>query len=233
MLLDTKHFEIVKWFQLNFPELTKDMHDCSHHYDAENLNPFHLESDIFTHTMMVYKTAELLSNDNDLVKWSTLLHDTGKPLSKEILDDKKKCRFIGHEGISAHIAVDILNKTDISIEDKIKIFKLVAMHGDLFHYIKSDGTIKDDILKVFMGEKELLANLVHQVRADSLGRFYEGDKLSNTLFTHNLPEQFAPIIDKLSNGLDTIVNNDKPELIILVGAPCSEKSSTKIGRAHV
>ena len=93
MLLDTKHFEIVKWFQLNFPELTKDMHDCSHHYDAENLNPFHLESDIFTHTMMVYKTAELLSNDNDLVKWSTLLHDTGKPLSKEILDDILKFKL--------------------------------------------------------------------------------------------------------------------------------------------
>ncbi len=227
MLLDTKHFEIVKWFQLNFPELTKDMHDCSHHYDEDNLNAYHLEGDIFTHTMMVYKTAELLSKDNDLVKWSTLLHDTGKPLSKEILDDKKKCRFIGHEGISAHIAVDILNKTDISITDKIKIFKLVAMHGDLFHHIKSDGTIKDDILKVFMGEKELLANLVHQVRADSLGRFYEDDKLSNTLFTHNLPEHFAPVIDKLSNGLDTVVNNDKPELIILVGAPCSEKSSTR------
>ena len=142
-------------------------------------------------------------------------------------EGKFRRRFIGHEGISAHIAVDILNKTDISVEDKIKIFKLVAMHGDLFHHIKSDGTIKDDILKVFMGEKELLANLVHQVRADSLGRFYEGDKLSNTLFTHNLPEQFAPVIDKLSNGLDTVVDNDKPELIILVGAPCSEKSSTR------
>lgn len=99
MLLDTKHFEIVKWFQLNFPELTKDMHDCSHHYDEDNLNAYHLEGDIFTHTMMVYKIAELLSNDNDLVKWSTLLHDIGKPRSMEIVEKHVEFDGLSDEGI--------------------------------------------------------------------------------------------------------------------------------------
>lgn len=97
--LETPREVLVSWFQTEFKDLVKSMKNCSHHYDEDNLNAYHLEGDIFTHTMMVYKTAELLSNDNDLVKWSTLLHDIGKPRSMEIVEKHVEFDGLSDEGI--------------------------------------------------------------------------------------------------------------------------------------
>ena len=55
------HSDLISWFQLNFPELVQSMKDCSHHYDKDNLNPYHLEGDIFCHTNMVFKNSEFYS----------------------------------------------------------------------------------------------------------------------------------------------------------------------------
>lgn len=86
MTLNIKHSDLIKWFQLTFPQLVKDMKNADHHYDEENLNPYHLEGDVWTHTNMVFKNSEIFSTDNDYVKWSTLLHDIGKFLAMETVE---------------------------------------------------------------------------------------------------------------------------------------------------
>jgi len=225
MNLNTSHSQILKWFQLEFKELTKSMMDCTHHFSEDDVNPYHLEGTIWAHTCLVYKNSQIFSPDRPLIKWSTILHDIGKPIACERLEEHKKVRFIGHEGISAFMAVDILNKTDMTIEEKLTIFKLVALHGSLFHYIKKDGMIKDDIRKTFAGEATLLENLTHQVRADSFGRWVDTDRVDDhdPLFTQLLPDHFAETIAGIGDGMYKGV---KPhQLTILVGPPCSRKSS--------
>jgi predicted kinase len=226
MNLETKHSDLISWLQLEFPELVQSMKDADHHYDAENLNPYHLEGDVWTHTNMVFKNSEHFSPDNNYVKWSTMLHDVGKPLAREEVPERKRVRFIGHEGVSAFLATDILNKSTISEFDKIHIFQLVAMHGNLFNHIKADGTIKSDTVDVFKGMKSLLSDLTHQVRADSLGRWYQSDKQNDSLFTSQLPENFAGIIKQLDDGVPE-GDLSAPTLTVLVGPPCSEKSTTR------
>lgn len=223
MTLNAKHSDLIKWFQLTFPQLVKDMKNADHHYDEENLNPYHIEGDVWTHTNMVFKNSEIFSTGNDYVKWSTLLHDIGKPIAREVLDDRKKVRFLGHEGISSFLSVDVLNATDMSIDDKLQIFKLVALHGDLFHHIMTDGKIKNDVLKVFVGNKTLLNHLTHQVRCDSLGRYYESKDMSDGLFTTNLPEHFKPFIDQLDDGIGSEKKGN--QLTVLCGPPCVTKST--------
>ena len=49
----------ITWFQEDYSELHKDMAVCNHNYDTQNLNPYHLESDCWSHTMMVCKIAEM------------------------------------------------------------------------------------------------------------------------------------------------------------------------------
>ncbi len=225
MTLESSHNQILVWFLKTFPELTKDMKECTHFYDAEHINPYHVEDDIMCHSLMVFKNSQIFSPDNNYCKWSAILHDIGKPLSKQCHEDKQKCNFIGHEGISAFMVADILNKTDISTEDKIHIFKIVALHGSLFHFIKADGTIKADLKDTFEGNSTLLSDVVLQVRNDSFGRFVDEGKVTDhdPLFTQMLPDHFEDVVHSLGDG---VYRGDKPhQLTILVGPPCSRKSA--------
>lgn len=221
--------ELVHWFQVEFPELTKKMRDATHHYDELTINPYHEEGDIWTHTMMVCLMARTVAPDNDLVRWSSLLHDIGKPGALRVNHDNKRVSFHGHEGLSSYMAIDILNKTNIPVADKIMIHKLIAMHGELFHFVKSDGTIKSDILDVFNGERVLLENLTYQVWADSFGRFWQNGRVTN--IDADLPDHFKPIIEQLSYGVQPMKNTGNPKLIVLVGPPCAGKS-TFINKYH-
>ena len=146
---------------------------------------------------------------------------------KQFVDNKEgifKTRFIGHEGISAFMAVDILNETEMDGVDKEIIFKLIALHGSLFHYIKADSTVKGDIVDTFAGNRELLDKLVDQVKADSMGRFHNNNKMSNAVFGPDLKEIFQDSINRVPYDVFPIQNTGAPQLTVLVGPPCSRKS---------
>lgn len=215
--------ELVSWFQLEYPDLVKSMKDAQHHYDETLLNPYHIEGDVFTHTMMVCLMAKHVAHNNDHVRWSALLHDIGKPGARRVNTENKRIAFYGHEGLSSFMAIDILNNTDIPVKDKILIHKLIAMHGELFHFVKSDGTIKADILDAFKGERELLENLTYQVWADSFGRFWHAGRVTN--IDVDLPDHFRPMVEQLSYGIQPMKNTGNPQLTVLVGPPCSGKST--------
>ena len=50
MLLD-----LFKEFQVTNPGLVRMMKDCDHHFSPVDLNDWHLESDVWAHTCLVYK----------------------------------------------------------------------------------------------------------------------------------------------------------------------------------
>lgn len=52
-------YQLIEWFQLNYWELHNELLHCNHNYDEKDLNPYHLESDCWSHTMMVCKMAEV------------------------------------------------------------------------------------------------------------------------------------------------------------------------------
>jgi len=224
--LHSDHNTILVWFLKTFPELTKSMKNCSHNFDEiDGINPYHTCGDIFTHTMMVFKNSQIFSVDNPYTIWSAILHDIGKPLASERIEDRKRVRFVGHEGVSAFMSLDILNKTSMSTEEKIHIFKIIALHGSLFNYIKSDGEIKKDLNELYEGNSTLLRDIVLQVRNDSFGRFFNPEEVKDNdpLFTQLLPDHFERVVNSLG---DTIYRGNKPhQLTILVGPPCSEKST--------
>ena len=213
--------EIVEWFHSNYHPLVESMQYCFHHYDNKSLNCYHYEGTIWTHTMMVFKLSEVFSPANHLVKWSSLLHDTGKPLSQEFNHEKKRVRFIGHEGLSAYMAIDILNNVDMSIKDKIMIFKIIALHGVIRNYIDDDRNLrKEKFLNDFRGEKTLMEHVIRQVQADTHGRFGL-DKYRPLI---ELIDEFRELISQLSDGIELEMNN-KPNMTILVGPPNSGKST--------
>jgi predicted kinase len=127
---------LVGWIQTNFSKLVEEMKNSTHHYDYENLNPYHLEGDIWTHTMMVYNEAKRLSNSNN-VHLAALLHDIGKPTSRftKTDGDINKCVFYSHENISTYLAVPLLlnlKKLHPEFEFDLKeVLLLINWHSDL------------------------------------------------------------------------------------------------------
>jgi putative nucleotidyltransferase with HDIG domain len=223
--LTTSTSDLVSWFQVEFPHLVKTMCASTHHYDETTINPYHIEGSIFTHTMMVCLQAQNFVPENGYVRWSTLLHDIGKPLARKVNEEKQRVNFIGHEGISAFLSLDVMNKSSLSVDDKVLIFKIIALHGSLFNFIKSDGSVKYELLETFKNEKTLLHHLLYQVKADAAGRFWKegtASAISNVAF-----DNVKNVVDQLVDNTPIMQIDDNPQLIILCGPPCSGKSTER------
>lgn len=195
--------KIVSWFQLSFPNLVHSMKQTSHHgKEYFSLNPYHLEGDVFCHTMMVCKQAENLSEPLQL---AALLHDVGKPSCREQSSDKK-VHFYGHEGMSAIMTRDILHQygNTISNKDLQLIIEIIALHTEPFKLSEKELT------KRMVNNKNLMDSLLAVNRADQAGRFS---------FNGNDVKQFEEPRDIYPEQEQTL------ECIMYIGLPCSGKST--------
>lgn len=164
-----KMYQLIEWFQVNYPGLHNDLLHCNHNFNQKDLNPYHLESDCWSHTMLVCKIAEL--NDYDMVvQIAALLHDIGKPSSRKINFKNNHVQFFGHEELSASMANNILtsmvHENMISKEEQNEIQELVLLHGLLHNEID-----EENLLERFENRKSFYMHLVELCRCDSLGRF--------------------------------------------------------------
>ena len=179
-MLDINMYQLIEWFQIHFPELHNDLLECNHNYDEKDLNPFHLESDCWSHTMMVCKIAELHEYDK-VVQIAALLHDIGKPSSRKINPRNNHVQFFGHEERSSELAVDVLL---LMIEDNIisrkearEIDELVLQHS----YLHKEENI-EKLNKEFSKRKSFYLHLVQLNRCDSLGRFCADNNFSDVKY---------------------------------------------------
>jgi len=159
----------VTWLQVNCPELIKEMMFCMHSYAPTKLNPYHLESDCWSHTMMVCKVAELSAYDK-VVQIAALLHDIGKPALRKINPRNNHIQFFGHEALSAEMAERILDsmldESIIVIEEKEEIIQLIMHHAFLYKHSEPNA-----MMKYFNDDKVFCRHLVELIRCDFLGRF--------------------------------------------------------------
>ncbi len=164
-----KMYQLIEWFQIHFPQMHQDLLGCNHNFDKKDLNPFHLESDCWSHTMMVCKLAEL-GNYDKVVQIAALLHDIGKPASRKINPRNNHVQFFGHEERSAQMAVDVLDlmiqEDIVDLTEKEEVVKLIIYHAFLYKHSEAN-----ELLDHFEGDKMFCRHLVQLVKCDSLGRF--------------------------------------------------------------
>ena len=160
---------LIEWFQINYPQLCRDLLNCNHNASDRNLNPYHLESDCWSHTMLVCKVAEIHGYSKE-VQIAALLHDIGKPASRKINPRNNHVQFFGHEELSAKMSEDILvsmmQKNIINKKESLEIKELIALHSVL-HKVKDPH----ELFKLFEHKKTLYIHLVQLNRCDALGRF--------------------------------------------------------------
>jgi putative nucleotidyltransferase with HDIG domain len=194
--------ELVTWFQRKYPNLVKAMKECSHH--GNNLNAFHLEDDVFTHSMMVLNQLPDTSC-NKIVRIAALLHDIGKPLAKKVTD-KGQVRFLSHESIGAFLSLTLTKDPELGLDNKerLQIFKLICLHTEPYKL-----TI-DQLNELLTDEMAISLMLRDLFIADNKGRFtsIKGEVKG---FTWNYLNSGTKVFNK--------------EFILLVGLPTSGKST--------
>lgn len=170
-------YQLIEWFQVNYSELHNDLLNCYHNYDEKNLNPYHLESDCWSHTMMVCKIAEISQYDK-VVRVAALLHDIGKPMSRKVNPKNNHIQFFGHEELSGILSETILSlmveKSIINQDEKYVIKDLIVLHG-LLHKVNDPIVLK----KLFCNRKLFYIHLVQLSRCDELGRFCADNNVSD------------------------------------------------------
>ncbi len=164
-----KMYQLIEWFQIRFPKMHNDLLLCNHNFDEKDLNPYHLESDCWSHTMMVCKIAELSAYDK-VVQIAALLHDIGKPASRKISPHNNHVQFFGHEELSAQMAEKVLDtmieESFIGKDEKDEIIQLILHHGFLYKHPDASA-----MMSYLNGNKHFCEHLIELIRSDSLGRF--------------------------------------------------------------
>jgi putative nucleotidyltransferase with HDIG domain len=159
--------KLLIWFQTNYPELKQALHQCNHNFDESETNPYHIEGDCWSHTMMVCKIAELKGYDR-VVKIAALLHDIGKPNSRKINPKNNHVQFFGHEKLSAEMAKplvdDLIKREMLTTHEAHEVLMLISLHGDVYKH-------RDEVEKKLSQKPEVLQHLLELSTCDNLGRF--------------------------------------------------------------
>jgi len=225
--------ELIKYFQLNFKDLADDLKNCTHHYDSDNLNPWHLEGDGWSHTLMVLKQVQameesLYPSEYNALVLAALCHDLGKPASRNTDDEAKKARFKGHEGISFFKSIRVLDRMVkdgmIDWQTKEMVLKIVSLHSSIFEAI-SGGKLNSESLKIKYTQNRKLFYLVTKMsEADSNGRFcIDPDNRRANFNADDYSIRALATYFKDQDYQFKTPDDCQAKLTILIGPPCSGK----------
>jgi len=209
---------VVKWFAQHYPDLYNQMKVCNHDHSNGGQNPFHLENDVLSHTMMV---LDLAKNDINHI-FAAVLHDLGK-LYTRYEKDNGRVSFRDHENASMFKSIDILNhaKTEFDI-DVLMILKMVAWHGTLWNKTPVPEKLKM-IDACYGNQPEFLKELIEFVQADAYGReFCEQIQESEVAF---LDSQFDHLNVYIPFNTKEFRPKRKLDAVFLVGVSGSGKST--------
>jgi len=165
--------EILKKFILQNPDIVHRMRCCDHSYDGNHLNPFHLEGDVWSHTLMVLKGIECNGHHNVIDYGSVIsaiFHDVGKVYTRNIAN-APRVNFFGHESASIQHAINFIYK-NFSLEDMMpKLVKVVvsAISNHLEAFNIKDG---QSFAKLCNYDFEIFEVLKNLMIADHNGRFH-------------------------------------------------------------
>jgi putative nucleotidyltransferase with HDIG domain len=220
--------KILNWFKENYSELILEMKNSDHAYNKETPNPYHLEGNVWVHTQMVLTEASKLSNKEEVLL-AALLHDIGKPLAREVIEETKRVRFFSHENISTMLAIGILLKYKKEVNENInmiRVLELINWHSD-FHTIENGKLTKKQkiMLSKKYEEEELFKDMCNLSLADNLGRKSLNFKNMDTYKRLEFIKKTYYELKDEKNQENKVSQVFKNNLTLLIGVPNSGKST--------
>lgn len=153
------------------------MKACDHGNDG-TVNPYHLEGDVWTHTMLVYNQAD--STDKiELIM--ALCHDIGKVLTRKVKDDGK-VTFYGHADASVQPTIDFvlyLLEKEIITKPGLDAFMLWGLPAMANHMVYYQNLNKKNL---FAGDSSMLRIYLSIMAVmDSIGSICKEAKVKGAL----------------------------------------------------
>ena len=180
---------LVKRFYEDYPDYVDAMKDTCHHANRYvlresdgseiGLNPYHLEGDVWTHTMMVVNHAmnviHLSPGILEVLELSTLLHDLGKIATrKRSTTHPNRIHFHGHAGVSAHMALGVMRDWGISLSVQRDVFQTISLHHSFMDMLEPfTEETSQKVGRKFRHVHESICGammLFHQMACDGIGR---------------------------------------------------------------
>jgi len=162
--------QLLNWFQTNYPDIKKSLLECNHNFDDNETNPYHVEGDCWSHTMMVCKVAQLRGY-SIVVQVSALLHDIGKPTVRRVNPQNNHVQFFGHEEVSAQMAepivADLVAREILTQDEGDEVIELISLHGEIYKH-------RDEVEERLKDKPSWLQHLLELSECDDLGRFSLG-----------------------------------------------------------
>lgn len=216
--------DCIDAFITEFPDLYRMLLDTSHNIPkAGYISRYHNEDSIWDHILLMRTYLEdnrkQFEDVYDLMKILILLHDVGKIYTKQIIrknDGSLRTVFSGHAGFSTIQAHMILNKLaknkhcDLQISNIRDILTLVNWHDDVWKDV-FDSNRYPKYLGYLMNRFSTIDSM--GVISDSEGKMDSLKKIESRLSIDQLNDK--PVHYDWSN----------PRLILLIGAPCSGKTT--------
>jgi predicted kinase/predicted hydrocarbon binding protein len=214
--------QILNWFENHYNTDILKMKQTYHKHSNGNENPFHLEDDVWIHTLMVLDKI----NDNDINKiFAAILHDIGKSYTR-YEKDNGRVSFFFHENYSTYLSIDILKhaKKDFENLDILNILKLINWHGKLWKK-KTINNIDTKEIDGLLGNHQegFYQTFIDFVEADAFGREYHKDYEEQELELMEIFEFYRNYIPY--NNMEYTNFNGKSEVICMIGISGSGKST--------
>lgn len=160
---------------------------------ATQQNPrYHAEGSVFSHTCMVlqqfhdhHQQFELTESEREVIYWSAILHDIGKPSVTHWVNDRWSSR--GHEAAGVPIARKfMLSQKDISPSQRQRILSIVRYHS---------APLRLGMKKAGIDEYKLLATRT-DIRLLGIFVWFDlhGRICDNQTEVHELIEHFLKVI---------------------------------------
>lgn len=148
VLLGREGYELMHFLSTYFEEFSgvyELAQDSKYHSFSVSRHIYH----VYKYILENYQTDD--EEDKEVMLWTALLHDVGKHFCKSFLsfkgEETKYANFIGHENVSAQMAVHLLKKLNYSDEFIHRVTTLIQFHM----YLLNKDANKDK-LKSYVGE---------------------------------------------------------------------------------
>lgn len=118
--------------------------------------------DAWGHTLRALRavpdSVDLGSPDGQALVWGVLLHDIGKPPTRQVIDGKT--RFFGHESVGANLAQSLLVRLSWPHKEAERIARLVAGHMRLTGALPLSSSAARRLLRDYGSDVWLLLDLI-------------------------------------------------------------------------